>query len=364
MSSEHQSQGAGPDVVGSGDSNGRRIVSQAERGKNRGECYDRQSLAQISDEADRLVKSLFHARSLLDRLRRDPRRQSLARLATLGEVLVVPRLLHFFAADDPLSEEAARTIATLVERIGPTELARIDQQARSSSSAYGGSSDEWWRLSPAGVSRLQRVAAAYPAALGVASSHPDGYVREAAVKALATHTTGQEIPFLALRANDWVGPVAARAGELLAHRLVPDNQPAVLTALPFLVRMLAQRRQDHTRLTDALRAVLVSDGGRNLAARMHEFDRRVRRFVYELVGSNAPAADRMLGPALADADDAIRRSAVRRLAALWNLETSTPILEDVLMRDCSPAVRKEALTLLAERQPDRVHRLLAVVLLD
>jgi len=322
-------------------------------------------LADISDEADRLVKSLFDARSLLDQLRgTDPRRQSLARLATLGELLVVPRLLHLFAADDPLSEEAARTIATLVEKIGPTELARIDQQARSYSCTYGGSSDDWWTLSPVAVSRLQRVSAAYPAALGVASSHPNGYVREAVVKALGTHTAGREIPFLALRANDWVWPVAARAGELLARRLVPDNQPAVLTALPFLVRMLSQRRQDHTRFTDALRAVLVSDGGRHVLSRLHEFDRRVRRFVYELVGSNTPAADSMLRPALADADAAIRRSAIRRLAALWDIETSTPILENMLMRDHSPAVRKEALTLLAERRPERVRQLLPHVLLD
>jgi HEAT repeat protein len=46
------------------------------------------------------------------------------------------------------------------------------------------------------------------------------------------------------------------------------------------------------------------------------------------------------------------------------IPTSTPILEDVALSDRAPAVRKEALTLLADRRPERARQLLPRVLLD
>jgi crotonobetainyl-CoA:carnitine CoA-transferase CaiB-like acyl-CoA transferase len=128
------------------------------------------------------------------------------------------------------------------------------------------------------------------------ASHPDGHVREAAVKALGMQTSVQEIPFLALRANDSVWPVAARAGDLLARRLVADRRPAVFAALPFLVRMLARRRQDHTRFAEAVRAVLVTDDAADLLARIETLDAAV-----------------LLLETLADRDEAVHSAAAHLL---------------------------------------------------
>ncbi len=319
----------------------------------------------LSDEAVQLIRSLDDSPSLFDRARgHDPRRACLARITELGDYRVVPQLLRFFAADNPLSEEVARAIALLVGRLAPAELSRVDLQARSYSCAYGGSDDAWWTLSPADVQRLAGLAEAYPAAVGLVASHPSGYVRAAAVEALGTFTTGEEIPFLAMRANDWVAPVAVRAGTLLQARIVADNSAAVLAALPFIMRMLSQRRQDHSQVAESLRRVLASDDGRNLLSRLPTLDPRTRRFAFELLGSDTPSADRILRAALADADATVRRSAIRKLVAMWDDETSTPVLEDLLLRDRGPGVRKEVLTLLAERSPDRVRQLLPHVLVE
>lgn len=64
-------------------------------------------------------------------------------------------------------------------------------------------------------------------------------------------TSGQEIPCFSLRANDWVAPVAVRASDLLISRVRPENRRAVLHALPFIVRVLGQRRRDHGAISGA-----------------------------------------------------------------------------------------------------------------
>ena len=320
----------------------------------------------MTDEVDRLLEGLFTSPSLVERLRgADPRRDCLKRLAAVGDFRVVPVLLPLFAANDSLSEDAARTIAALVSGIDPAALAWVDEQARRYTYSHLYANDDWSRLSPAAVHRLSGVAAANPAAIGLLASHHSGFVREAAVKELGTWTGGEEIPFLALRANDWVWSLAARAGELLARRLVPENRAAVLATLPFIVRMLGQRRHDHGRFADALRAVLVSDGGRGLLTRMSGFEAPVRRFAYELIGQEPMAADSaVLRVALADPDATVRRRAVKWLSATEDAALSATILEQVLAGDPVPVVRKEALTVLTERAPDRVRHLLPRVLLD
>src|SRR5690606_13058792 len=100
-------------------------------------------------------------------------------------------------------------------------------------------------LAPAAIARLAQAHELDASIIGLFASHANGFVRAAAVEVLAQYNCGQEIPFLSLRVNDWVEPVAARASELLVSRLRPDNRHAVLNALPFIVRVLGQHRRDH-----------------------------------------------------------------------------------------------------------------------
>jgi hypothetical protein len=199
----------------------------------------------ISDEVTRLVRSLFEGRSLLDRvLGQDQRIVSLAQIAEAREVRVVPHLLPLLAADDTLAPHVARTIAELVREVTPFRLFWLDEQVRHSSYAdYW--SGAWQKLAPGAVSRLAQSADLDISVIGLVASHSNGFVRAAALEVLAQSVDGQEIPFLSLRANDWVEPVATRASEFLISRLRADNRHAVLNALPFIVPVLGQRRRDH-----------------------------------------------------------------------------------------------------------------------
>jgi HEAT repeat protein len=171
----------------------------------------------ISPEVNQLVRSLFEDRSLLDRVRGQDRRiASLAQIAASGEVRVVPDLVPLLAADDSLTRHVAKTIAELVGEMTPVQLSWLDEQVRHSSYAYW-SRVTWQGLAPKAVSRLAQAADLDPTVIGLLASHANGFVRAAALEVLALSVDGQEIPFLSLRANDWVEPVAARAAELLTR---------------------------------------------------------------------------------------------------------------------------------------------------
>jgi hypothetical protein len=181
----------------------------------------------ISDEVNRLVRSLFGERSLFDRVRRrDHRSAILKQIADSREVRTVPDLFPLLAAEDSVAPHVASAIAELVRDPTPVELSWLDERLRPGSYAYYPC--PWRKLAPEAVSRLAQSANLDPAVVGLVASHPNGFVRAAALEVLAQHTEGQEIPFLALRANDWVEPVANRASELLLNRLRPDNRNAVL----------------------------------------------------------------------------------------------------------------------------------------
>jgi hypothetical protein len=90
----------------------------------------------ISDEIIRLVRSLFEARSLLDRVRRqDHRFATLKQIADSREVRVVPDLLPLLAADETLAPHVAAVISELVRDLSAVQLSWLDEQVRHGSYA-------------------------------------------------------------------------------------------------------------------------------------------------------------------------------------------------------------------------------------
>jgi HEAT repeat protein len=321
--------------------------------------------APVSAEVYQLVRSLFEERSLLDRLRgRDRRIARLAQIAASGEIRVVPELLPLLAADDSLTPHVAKAIGTLIREIAPAQLAWLDGQVRRGSDAFW-SQDPWHRLAPNAVVRLAQVADLDTAVIGLVTSHANGFVRAAALELLASRTDGQELPFLALRTNDWVEPVAARARQLLLGRLIPEYRRAILDALPFIVPLLAQRRRDHVEIERSLRAVLLSDGGQGALARGAGFATSVRRIMYELLtGGDGKVRGRVVDAASRDADAVIRARAISAAGNDVDFENRAAILERFLHDDPVPTVRRQSLAALHEHLPDRIAGLFPAVLFD
>ena len=78
-------------------------------------------------------------------------------------------------------------------------------------------------------------------ALRSASLDANGFVREDAVKRLAKVATGEELPYLLLRLNDWVPQVRDAAREAVLARITPEYAPHFVTYLATFARLSLPR---------------------------------------------------------------------------------------------------------------------------
>jgi hypothetical protein len=103
--------------------------------------------------------------------------------------------------------------------------------------------------------------------------------------------TGAELPFLFIRANDWVEVIRSSARKMILERIRPDYSRHLLIWLRLALRLGKAGRGDHAAIIEALRKLFESpEAHQTLYTGFHSQDRFVRRFCYE-IALNAKHAD-------------------------------------------------------------------------
>ncbi len=118
----------------------------------------------------------------------DARTRDLDALAATGEYRAVPDLLPLLVANDALSPVVAATISTLLAGVSPSQLTWLDGEARRFYSIEFGVGN-WFSLAPAVVPDLCPAIRPHWRAIGILASHPNGFVRQIAVRELAARPT-------------------------------------------------------------------------------------------------------------------------------------------------------------------------------
>ena len=104
--------------------------------------------------------------------------------------------------DRDVARSAASAVSALVEVLRPEDLPWLDQVMRERSPYNWSYPSSWAELKPGQMNLLQRFEEESVFALGVASMHYSGYVRDEALRKLSDTQDGTELPFLLLRLND------------------------------------------------------------------------------------------------------------------------------------------------------------------
>lgn len=114
-------------------------------------------------------------------------------------------------------------------------------------------------------------------------------VRQEAIAWLTSIGTGEELPYLLVRANDWVEPVRRAAAGAIRKRLHLSCAPALVEVLLLIFRLESTGRAAHTDLTGAVKA-LLSDSAAEPAVRegLRSPHREVRRLCRQLLLAQAP----------------------------------------------------------------------------
>lgn len=243
--------------------------------------------------------------------------------------------------DAAAAERAGRELARRLGEVSLDRLAWYDDEMRRT---FGGASHA--RLEPAlprwlferdAVARLRLSGEAALPALALLSMHRSGFVREDAVAALAAQE-GDALPYLLLRANDWVEPIRLRVWHALNARLEPRFAAAWVASLPLLVRLLDARRDDHRVLVSRIRTELGGNAENRpaLMAGLASPDRRVRRICFDILTSCLKSGEAVrIG--LANRDPVVRLRAARAAEALDRAEFAA--LVPLMLLDRFVAVR-------------------------
>jgi HEAT repeat protein len=318
-----------------------------------------------SESTERLIESLYARKGLWNRfvLPGSPD-EIIQQIGEAGEPAVIPDLLPFLIIGDRKSILAsAKAIHHLLQLLKPADFVHFDESVRQGYSDWRVRREPWYSMKPSDVAHLASMGEMAVSLLGIASCHTNGYVREAAVRELGKTETGAELPFLFIRANDWVPEIRSSARKQLLNRIRSDYIHRLMVCLSLALRLSKLSRDDHSAIVEAVRRLLSSPEAREA---LHEGfksqDQLVRRFCFEVaLNSNEAELLSVLRHASVARDPQVRKMAVHKFPAVL------PSAKELLIRarnDSSMAVRRDALQIFAEKYPDEADQEFQSALLD
>ena len=264
---------------------------------------------------------------------------------------------QFFASTE------AEEIHQIVSELPPLDLATLDQRVRGWS-AYGYYNvHNWQSLRPSDVSRLAQSKFA-TSLVGLASFHHSGYVREAAVAALATQRTGKELPFLLIRLNDWVSQVRDSAARAVRERIELTQAIHLLGNISLVLRLRACGRVDKQFVDDVCGLLKHPDCKDVLQTGMASKYKTIRRISFQLAAEADPSTRSSIIRAVMTDPDAVARSWAMRHFLPDVTPDELPSVIEPMLNDRYMPVRRDALWAVATKRPDLAAEPLRRALLD
>jgi len=167
----------------------------------------------------------------------------LASLVEENDLTKIPIAFAFLlTSSKELKERSAGVLQDCVLKLSNIQLLRLDKLFRERTSIdwiY-----DWRNESPENLLLPTFTEETKLTILGVCTFHPNGYFREKALNLLATYSSGQELPFLILRCNDWVSEVREKARTYVENRIVFKYVDHFVSNLPLVFKLNSSEKEN------------------------------------------------------------------------------------------------------------------------
>jgi len=211
-------------------------------------------------------------------------------------------------------EKALSDTKQILEHAPLLSLAGLERAFRSTT-AHKRVKLSFQETTPSNLALLTDLKANRSLALGLASSSRDGYIREAATKALATELDFHANAFLLLRLNDYIWQNQYAAEQALAERILLLSPKEILELLPLLMQAKNLIRSSHIQVVDRYIERLKSYP-QSLERGIEHSDETVRQHTYHLLLEKKMENEELAGlfrKALCDPSPIIRLWAGQRV---------------------------------------------------
>jgi HEAT repeat protein len=322
-------------------------------------------MKQLSKRLTELIKQVEAGHGVLGRFfgQRDVRPALLDEIAASKELAAFPYLVRIWLESNELANDSLRAMSQLLATASAEEVLELEDELRRTWNWVFPAG--WRRMQPSDVLRLLKGVESPTTALGVLSWHPNGRVREQAVRQLDLIRDGSEVPYLLIRLNDWVEAVRREARQSVLERLTHGQAALFFEHLYLVVRLIDCHRDDHSVVvTRVLQELTASKAEAKLTEALNSHSRYVRRTCYRLAmaieGSHRSIIVRYC---LRSGDAVLRLWASRDARQVLSVDELKRAVQ-VMSCDGFMPVRREALSILKEQFPDRALAALKEALLE
>lgn len=175
----------------------------------------------------------------------------MATLVKENDITKIPLAFAFLlTSSKDLKERAAEVLQDSVKKLSNIQLIKLDKLFRERTSMEW--SYDWRNESPENLLLPFFKEETKLTILGLCTFHPNGYFREKALNLLAGYSSGQELPFLLLRCNDWVREVREKARTYVENRIVFKYVDQFVNNLPLVFKQNSSEREDFRFLFDKI----------------------------------------------------------------------------------------------------------------
>ena len=196
--------------------------------------------------------------------------------------------------------------------------------------------------------------------------HPNGYVREAALRHLASAGDFKiALPYFLLRVNDWVSQVRTVATGAIKSLIDTKDAAPWVPVLGLLDQLRLRSRADHAWLLDEVTLLFLRAGSpTELRDAAGSEDPAVARWAFR-AAMNLPEADRVMFIRLAiESPDPIVRLRAATAVRAWKGCPGRERLLERMAADCFMPVRRESLYAALDGTPEDRRAFLYSMLLD
>lgn len=266
-------------------------------------------MKQLSDAVRSLIGQLHVRPSLLQRLTNASviHLPVLADIAKAREPAAILHLIPFvFHSSSSVASAASDAIYQLFLVARDEDLFGLDDQIRDW--RYWSADGRWGGLQPHEVAKVLATGVSRTCILGFITCHRNGRVRQEAVEVLGKSGNREAVPFLLLRANDWVPQVRTAAQNIIRQWLAEGPFNAFVPHLYLVFRLVECQRADCSDIIHAVASHFVKPEYEcHLREVMKHGNRMVARRLFSTMQESEEGRTEQLVSAGLDSDDVILR---------------------------------------------------------
>ncbi|CDZ78452.1 hypothetical protein BN59_02762 [Legionella massiliensis] len=322
-----------------------------------------------SANPEEILKLLYHTSSpsyfrLLPKKALQP-----SLLKAIEEIDDLNILFHFipllFVKNQQVSEIARQKISELLECFPLSRLSGLDEKIRKLyySNYFKVAEKYWFDLSPHLLDELSCDSMKNLAAIKILCCHPNGFIRSNAIKSLVNLSLIDALPFLILRANDWVDEIRKFCSATLFN-LIDNNKASLLIEnLPLIKQLKNKGRYDQIKLIQKIESALITDCQAVLFETLESRETIVSRYAFSILENSKKLIEKLLSETINNKDIIIKFSAFNLAKNELNSEQFFVYLVK-LCNDKFMPIRKKVLYEMIELYPKQAIGFLEKGLLD